>query len=255
MQDLGKNMLIAGPCALESREQAVKIARFVKSCGATHFRAGCWKGQNYPIVDGKPAYMGMGYEGVNILSDIQAIVSIPCVTEVQNSMQYDFVRDFPFIQVGARHMQDFPLLQSIRSNYNGQVILKRGFGNTIDEWIGAAEHLGGPEKVILCERGICSFDRTSTTRWRLDMVGVAYIKECTPYRIIVDPSHGSGDRRLIHLLTKCILPIADGLVVEVHYNPDKSPTDARQTINFKEFEKIADEYRRAKVSNEYERFD
>ena len=139
-------------------------------------------------------------------------------------------------------MQNFPLLQYIAEVAEHPVILKRGLGNTIDEWIGAAEHLGGPDKVIMCERGTSHFDRTPTSRWRLDFNGVAFLKTYTKYRVIVDPSHGSGDRKLVYLLSKAALQIADGLMVEVHMEPDKSPTDALQTIDFLEFERISNLY-------------
>ena len=232
-------LLIAGPCAIESESQAFKIAKFVKEQGADIFRAGCFKGQNKPIVNGKPAFWGLGKDGISILTRIQAELQLPCVTEVQSEEQADWAAacGIQYLQVGARHMQNFPLLKVLH-DVQQTIILKRGLGNTVAEWIGAAEHLGGPDHVILCERGVTHFDRNLVTRWRLDMVGVAHIKAYTKYRVIVDPSHGSGDRNLILLLAKCILPIADGIMVEVHFDPDKSPTDARQTIDFKEFKKV-----------------
>lgn len=238
-------MLIAGPCAIESREQAFEIAEFVKFQGATIFRGGCWKGQNRPIVNGKSAYWGLGLIGIEILYEIQKELEIPCITEIQSIQQLALARHLAYFQVGARHMQNFPLLKAL-ANTNKQIILKRGLGNTVDEWIGAAEHLGGPDKVILCERGVSHFDRTKYTRWRLDFNGVAYIKHYTDYRIIVDPSHGSGDRNLVYSLSKAGLVISDGLMVEVHYDPDSSPTDANQTINFKQFKEVARLYNEQK---------
>lgn len=241
-------MLIAGPCAIESRDLALRIAGFVKAHGATIFRGGCWKGQNRPIVDGKPAYWGLGIEGINILSHIQNKLNIPCVTEVQSESQLRqaLLGKLQYLQVGARHQQNFPLLKALAKSLNKNeiqgVILKRGLGNTVDEWLGSAEHLGGPQKVILCERGVSHFDRTPTTRWRLDFVGVAFIKQHTKYRVIVDPSHGSGDRSLVCALSKAAIQIADGLMVEVHYEPDNSPTDANQTIDFNGFVDIAELY-------------
>ena len=253
-------MLAAGPCAVESREQAFKIAKFVKDCGATIFRAGSFKGQNRPIVNGKPAFWGLGLDAIDILSDIQKELAIPCVTEVQDIIQTDWAirSGLKYLQIGARHCQNFPLLRHIAEilkqtpeqlsyNYGDkaqpfEVILKRGLGNTIDEWIGAAEHLGGPEKVILCERGTVHFDRTPQTRWRLDLVGVAYLKEYTDYRVIVDPSHGSGDRKLVPRLATAGMLISDGLMIEVHYDPDNSPTDAAQTIDFDTFKDLSEVY-------------
>lgn len=240
-------ILAAGPCAVESQKQAFRIATYVRKHGATIFRAGCWKGQNRPIVKGKPAYWGMGTEGAFILNQIQLKLDIPCVTEVQSIDQVKIVIDYgiEYLQIGARHMQNFPLLKYLANYLNShtgaRVILKRGLGSTVDEWIGAAEHLGGPDKVILCERGVSHFDRTEKTRWRLDFVGVAYVKQYTDYSIIIDPSHGSGDRRLVYPLSKAALQIADGLMVEVHYDPKASKTDANQTVDYDTFKQISRE--------------
>ncbi len=238
-------MFIAGPCGIESSEQAFKIAEFVKSKGATVFRAGCYKGMNRPVVDGKPEYLGMGDKGVEILSDIQYTLDIPCLTDMQSVRQAEVLHKYgiAYPQVGARNMDSLELLRQFKKIFNKSkakaIVLKRGPSATVDEWLGAAEHLGGPERVILCERGIVSFDRTKDTRWRLDMVGVAYIKEYTQYRIIVDPSHGSGDHNLIYRLSAAALAIADGLMIEVHPYPLTSPTDGKQTIDFTEFTRVA----------------
>lgn len=243
-------MLIAGPCSLENKEQAFKIAKFVKACGATAFRGGAFKGQNRPIVNGKPEYVGLGRDGVTILQLIQDKLKIPCVCDVQSSQQAlnVFLGNIEYLMVGARNMDNLCLLREIRNMFDTfkterKIILKRGPSATIDEWIGAAEHLGGPKRVILCERGIVTFDRTPITRWRLDMVGVAHIKRYTDYQIIVDPSHGCGDKELVPLLSKMALGIADGLMIETHYEPTKSPTDANQTVDFEAFGNIANMYK------------
>jgi 3-deoxy-7-phosphoheptulonate synthase len=245
-------VLIAGPCAIESKEQAIRIAEFVKECGATIFRGGCWKGQNYPVVNGKLAYWGLGDEAARLMfTEIKCMVGMKIVTEVQSIEQAKLVTSLPFeyIQIGARNMQNFPLLRWLEErtrNLTTRFILKRGLGNTTDEWLGSAEHLDGVDRVILCERGVSHFDRTITTRWRLDFVAVAYIKEYTRYKVIVDPSHGSGDRNLVERLSHAALAIADGLMLEVHYDPNSSPTDARQTINFPTFKRIAEAYKKRK---------
>jgi 3-deoxy-7-phosphoheptulonate synthase len=241
-------MLIGGPCGVESRRQAFKIARFVKGMGATHFRAGCWKGQNYPVVNGKPEYKGLGLEGVKILTSIQRELKIPCVTDMQSVEHAEILRKYniAYPQVGARNMDSLELLRQFRKIFatsEQTIILKRGPSSTVKEWIGAAEHLGGPEKVILCERGTVHFDRHDYTRFRLDFVGVAEVKEYhKDYRIIMDVSHGSGDRNLAISLSRAALSISDGLMVEVHYDPDSSPTDAPQTIDFDTFTTIAGGY-------------
>ena len=241
---------MAGPCGVESRDQAFRIAEFVQRQGATHFRGGAFKGQNRPIVNGKPEYLGLGEEGVEILAKVQDEFKIPCVCDVQSKEQAYLVAKYniKIMMVGARNMDNLCLLRDIRYLYDkynpsGQIILKRGPSATVDEWIGAAEHLGGEDRVVLCERGISSFDRTPQTRWRLDFVGVAHVKKYTNYRIIVDPSHGSGDRELVSLLSKAALAISDGIMVEVHYDPDSSPTDPKQTIDFDTFKEIARIYK------------
>ena len=203
-------------------------------------------------MNGKPAFWGLGTEGAEILGKIRKEVGIETVTEVQSAEQLDDVLHYgiDYIQIGARHMQNFPLIRWLPKRWQGKVILKRGLGNTIDEWLGVAEHLeyGGipRENIILCERGTAHFDRTKTTRWRLDYVGVAYIKQYTDYRVIIDPSHGSGDRNLVYALSKAALAISDGLMVEVHTDPDSSPTDAVQTIDIDTFRKIGKYYEKFK---------
>ena len=242
-------MLIAGPCSVENQEQAFKIAKFVQECGATIFRGGAFKGQNRPVVNGKPEYLGMGEPGVRLLAQIQKELKIPCVCDAQDLQQAFYIHTFgiKYIMIGARNMDNLALLREVGILYRNEprrkIILKRGPSATVDEFLGAAEHLGGPEKVILCERGTVHFDRHHYTRYRLDMVGVAEIKKFNPeYKIIVDPSHGSGNRELIYLLTQCALAIADGVMIETHYNPNSSLTDAPQIVDFDEFKKIAKLY-------------
>ena len=244
-------MLIAGPCAVESKEQAFKIAKFVKENGATHFRGGAYKGQNRPFVNGKPEFRGLGPRGVEILGEVQKSLGLPCVCDAQSMEQVQEIygEDIDYLMVGARNMDNLAFLRTIKvifdfKNITKKIILKRGPSATVDEWIGAAEHLGGPERVILCSRGTVHFDRHDYTRFRLDLVGMAEVKRYHPdYKLIVDPSHGSGNRKLVYLLSKAALAIADGLMVEVHYDPDSSPTDAPQTVSFNEFKKIAELYK------------
>jgi len=243
-------MLVAGPCGITDKSQAFRIAEFVQRQGATHFRGGAYKGQNRPIVNGKPEYLGLGESGLKILAEVQDEFKFPCVCDAQSKEQAYLIAKYniKYMMVGARNMDNLCLLRDIRHLYDtynprGKIILKRGPSATVDEWIGAAEHLGGEDRVVLCERGIVSFDRTPQTRWRLDFVGVAHIKAYTKYKVIVDPSHGSGDRKLTKMLSKCALAISDGIMVEVHYDPDSSPTDAKQTIDFDTFSEIARIYK------------
>jgi len=253
-------LLIAGPCSITDKTQAFKIARFVKKQGATCFRGGLYKGQNHPIVNGKPEYLGIGNDGLIILQKIQEEVGLPCVCDAQTIEQASniLISDIEYLMIGARNMDNLALLRSVRKLYDNfkcsrKIILKRGPSATIDEWIGAAEHLGGPDRVILCERGTVHFDRTPKTRWRLDFVGVAQVKTYYPnYKVLIDPSHGSGDRNLVYNLSKAGLSIADGLMVEVHYDPDSSPTDANQTIDFNEFKKVVTLYKETTNGRKYQ---
>lgn len=236
-------LIIAGPCALESYSQGLAICKAVTDLGANIFRAGIWKGQNRPIVKGKPCYWGIGDEGLKILQEIKSHCKTPIVIEVQSEEQLlkALAVDIDIIQVGARQMQNFPLIRRL-ATVNKPIILKRGLGNTIDEWVGIAEHLGvnGNNNIILCERGVVSFERSQETRWRLDVLAIPQIKYDYPqYKIIADISHGVGRRELVIPMAKAVLGAgADGIMVEVHTNPEESPTDARQTIDIPTFEKL-----------------
>jgi len=241
---LTSKLVIAGPCGIESREQAFNIAKFVKDNGANVFRGGAFKGQNHPFVNFKPEYLGLGEEALKILSEIQDMLKIPCATDMQSVEQAQLVKtyDIAYPQVGARNCDSLELLRQFKKIFKDtdkQIILKRGPSSTIDEWIGAAEHLGGPSRVILCERGTVHFDRHDYTRYRLDVVGIAEVKNNhSEYTLIFDPSHGSGNRDLVPILTKALFNITDGVMIEVHYNPDESKTDAPQTIDFETFKKM-----------------
>lgn len=240
-------MLFGGPCGIESKEQAFRIAEFVQSCGTNLFRCGAYKGQNRPVVNGNPEYLGLGDKGVKILSDIQKKLGMQVACDMQSVRQAEILRkyDIAYPQVGARNCDSLELLRQfnrIFKNSGKKIILKRGPSTTIDELLGYAEHLGGAERVILCERGIVSFDRTNFTRWRLDFVGVAIIKEKTDYKVLIDPSHGSGLHYLVPKLCKAALQIADGIMVETHYEPLSSPTDHYQTVDFDIFRQIAKNY-------------
>jgi len=241
-------MLFGGPCGVEDREQIFKIANFIKSCGTNLLRAGAYKGQNSPTVNDIPEYLGMGDEGVKLLAEVQDKLGMQVACDMQSVRQAEVLKEYniAYPQVGARNCDSLELLRQFRKIFrktDKTIILKRGPSTTIKELLGYAEHLGGSDNVILCERGIVTFDRTKETRWRLDFVGVAYIKEFTKYRILIDPSHGSGMRELVLPLSKAALEIADGLMVEVHYHPLSSPTDALQIIDFPEFIRISKLYK------------
>jgi len=233
----------AGPCAIESEKQAMQIAKEVARYEGVIFRGGAYKGQNRPIVKGKPCFWGLGEEGLQILHRIKQVFGIQVSTEVQSVEQLKLALDYgiDYLQVGARHMQNFPLIRAL-SYVQRPIILKRGLGNTVDEWLGIAEHLraNGNKDVIMCERGVSSFDRTNDTRWRLDCLAIAEIKYQYPhYKVIADVSHGTGRRELALPMAKAAKGAgADGIMVELHYDPDSSPTDGRQTVNFDQFKQI-----------------
>ncbi len=245
---MNNKFLFAGPCGVENREQIFKIARFIKSCGINLLRAGAYKGQNRPIINGKPEYLGMGDDGVKLLAEVQDKLEMQVACDMQSVRQAEILKDYNIFypQVGTRNCDSLELLRQFRKifkNTNKIIILKRGTSVTTKELLGYAEHLGGPDRVILCERGVVHFDRDKLNRWRLDFNAIAYIKHYTKYRIIVDPSHGSGDRNLVYSLSKAALTISDGLMIEVHYDPDVSPTDSAQTIDFDTFKHISKLYK------------
>jgi 3-deoxy-7-phosphoheptulonate synthase len=233
----------AGPCGIESQEQAERIASEISKYPGVIFRGGVYKGQNRPIVRGKPCFWGIGDDGMRILKRIKDIFNIKVSTEVQSIEQLSLALkyDIDYLQVGARHMQNFPLIRAL-SHTLKPIILKRGLGNTVDEWLGIAEHLriNGSRNVIMCERGVVGFDRTNDTRWRLDCLAIAEVKYQFPeYTVIADISHGTGRRELALPMAKAAIGAgADGIMVEVHYDPDSSPTDARQTVDFNQFKQI-----------------
>jgi 3-deoxy-7-phosphoheptulonate synthase len=243
-------MIIAGPCAFEDANQVEEICREVQRAGATVFRAGIWKGQNRPVVKEKPCYWGIGDAGMPVLVHLQEKYKIPCVTEIQSEDQLKLAIDFKLqmLQIGARHMQNFPLIRRIASEWRNPIILKRGLGSTIEEWTGIAEHLAtcGNQKIILCERGIVSFERSQETRWRLDVLAIPQVKTDYPkYQVIADVSHGTGRRELaIQMARAAIAAGADGIMVEVHTDPEKSKTDARQTLGLALFERLVREVNR-----------
>ena len=245
MFDITKRpIVIAGPCAVESEEQAEKICSHVSKYFASAFRAGVYKGQNRPIVNGKPCYWGMGDEGLDVLYRLKKKYNIPVVTEIQSEDQLAKAigSELDILQIGARHMQNFPLIRSIAKKWNKPVILKRGLGSTIDEWMGVYEHLAsnGNKNIMLCERGIVSFERANDIRWRLDVLAIPQIKSDYPDRIVLaDVSHGCGRREFaIPMARAAIAAGADGVIVEVHSNPEESKTDGRQTIDLATYEKL-----------------
>ena len=219
-----KKVVIAGPCSFGTYEELDNIT---KELNVDILRAGTFKGRTSPY-----AFQGLRDEGVEILIDIGKKYNIPVVTELTSIEQVrKYGNKLDIIQIGARNMYNYELLKEV-GKLKTPVILKRGLSATYNEWLLAAEYIknAGNDNIILCERGIRGFD--PTTRNILDIAAVPYIKKNTSYPIIVDPSHATGTRYMIRPLSiASIAAGADGIMVEAHIRPEKSLSDARQTIN------------------------
>ena len=226
-------MLIAGPCTLESYEKALKDAQECKRLGIEYFRAGAFKPRTTPN-----SFQGLREEGIQILSCIKKEIGIKTVTELVSSKFLPLYEDVDIIQIGSRNCQNFELLKQV-APYGKPILLKRGFGMTIQEFIGAADYLKeyGATDIILCERGIKTFE--TATRNTLDFAAVPIIQNETNYKIIVDPSHGTGRQDLVIPMSRAALAIgADGLIVEATENPKEAITDGFQTIDYNQLAKL-----------------
>ncbi len=235
----GKPIVIAGPCSVESKEQTMKVAEAVKRAGASILRGGAFKPRTSPY-----SFQGLGVEGLRILREVGDAVGMPVVTEVLDPRMVDVVAEYAdMLQIGARNMQNFPLLREV-GRIDKPVLLKRGFGSTIEELLYAAEYIlaEGNDQVVLVERGIRTFE--SSTRFTLDIAAVPVLKEKTHLPVIVDPSHPAGRRSLVPPLAKAGLAAgADGIMVEVHPEPDKALSDGAQSLTIEMFESLMRELR------------
>ncbi len=222
----GDFVVIAGPCALENTDQVERTANAVKSAGAHALRGGAFKPRTSPY-----SFQGLGEVGLKLIADSGRRLRLPVVSEVMDVAQLSLMLDYvDVLQIGARNMQNFALLRAA-SKVNRPVLLKRGFGSTIEEWLLAAEYLldGGNDQVVLCERGIRSFD--NTLRNTLDLAGMAWVKERTKLPVIVDPSHSTGVRSLVTPMSLAAAAAgADGLLIEVHPNPEVAMCDGPQAL-------------------------
>jgi len=232
-------VVIAGPCSVESREQLLTIARHVKSQGADMLRGGAFKPRTSPY-----SFQGLGIEGLEILAEARKLTGMPIVTEVMEPEQVGLVANFAdVLQIGARNMQNFPLLRSV-GEQETPVLLKRGFSSTIEEWLMAAEHVvsRGNDNVILCERGIRTFEKL--TRFTLDISAVPILKTLTHLPVVVDPSHAAGRRDLIIPLARAAAAAgADGIMVEIHQKPETALSDGAQSLTFQGFDSLMSELR------------
>ena len=221
----GNFCMIAGPCSVESEEQIVAVAKAVKASGANMLRGGAFKPRTSPY-----DFQGLKAEGIELLKIARQETGLPIVTEIMGTNYLPLFEDVDVIQVGARNMQNFQLLKAVGKMHK-PVLLKRGLANTIEEWIMSAEYImaGGNENVILCERGIRTFERA--TRNTLDLSAVPVIKEKTHLPIIVDPSHATGDYKYIESMALAAVAAgADGLEIEVHNDPPHAWSDGAQCL-------------------------
>lgn len=231
----GNNVIVmAGPCSVESYEQVDIIANEVKQAGAKILRGGAFKPRTSPY-----AYQGMGIEGLQILKEIGEKYDMPVVSELMSSEYIDeFVKYVDIIQIGARNMQNFSLLKEL-GKLTTPILLKRGFSNTIEEWLMSAEYImaGGNPNVILCERGIRTFE--PYTRNTLDISTVPIVKKLSHLPVIIDPSHAAGKWDLVESLSLASVAAgADGLIIEVHHDPEHALSDGAQSLKPKNFKEL-----------------
>jgi 3-deoxy-7-phosphoheptulonate synthase len=222
--------VVAGPCTVESYEQFVASARAVKEAGYEYIRGGAFKPRTSPY-----SFQGLGGEGLKILSEVSKDLGLKAVTEVLDPKDIELVMEHAeILQIGARNMANFSLLKSIGGAIAGTdhgAVLKRGFSATVEEWLLAAEYItsSGGENVVLCERGIRTFE--TSTRFTLDLSAVIVAKRLTDLPVIVDPSHAAGRRDLVIPLSKAsVAAEADGLIVESHHEPREALCDAEQAL-------------------------
>lgn len=239
-----KIVLGAGPCAVESREQIIETARAVKRCGASLLRGGSFKPRTSPR-----SFQGLRDKGLVMLAEAGREAGILTVSEVMSREQLKImIKHIDILQIGARNMQNFDLLRAVGAT-GRPVLLKRGLSSTIEEWLLAAEYLlmEGNRNVILCERGIRTFE--VYTRNTLDLSAVAAAKRLTHLPILVDPSHGTGRRDLVIPMSKAAIAAgADGLLIEVHPTPEKALVDGDQSLNFTEFKELSNEVKRIAIA-------
>lgn len=222
--------IIAGPCSVESEKQVIEIAKAVKQAGATVLRGGAYKPRTSPY-----AFQGLKESGLQLLLKAKQETGMPIVTEIMSVSHIDQFRDVDLIQIGARNMQNFELLKEV-GKMKKPVLLKRGLANTIEEWLMSAEYImsEGTKDIILCERGIRTFE--PYTRNTLDLSAIPLLKELTHLPVIVDPSHASGLSRLVKPLSLAAVGAgAQGLMIEVHNDPEHALCDGAQSLRPEQF--------------------
>ena len=232
-------ILIGGPCSVESEEQIRSASELLVKLGLTTLRGGCYKPRTSPY-----SFQGLGLEGLKLLAKMREEYGLNVITEARDATHIDEIIEYTdVIQVGAKAMYDQGILRAC-SKIKKPVLIKRGFGTTLQEFVQAAEFVlsGGNENVVLCERGIRTFE--TGTRFTLDLCGVAWLQEHTNLPIILDPSHAMGYAYGVPRLSKaCVAMGIDGLLIESHPNPKVAKSDAAQQLNFEEFENLLKELR------------
>ena len=231
--------LIAGPCAIESRAQAFAIAEAVRRSGARFFRGGAFKPRTSPY-----AFQGLGEEGLKMLAEVREVYGLKIVTEALDEAGVDMVERYgDMIQIGARNMQNFSLLRRAgRSQL--PILLKRGLAATLDEWLLAAEYImaEGNYNIVLCERGIRTF--AQHTRNTLDLAAIPAVRRVSHLPVIVDPSHGTGKNYMVIPLARAGVAVgADGLIIEVHDQPERALSDGAQALTLEQYQQLVDEVR------------
>ncbi len=231
--------VIAGPCAIESETQLNNIAETVKTTGVQILRGGAFKPRSSPH-----SFQGHGEDGLKLLLGAKKRYGLPIITEIMNQTQLPLFKDVDIIQIGARNMQNFDLLKEVGA-LGKPVLLKRGLSSTVEELLLSAEYIlsTGNDKVILCERGIRTFE--TETRNTLDLSAVVALKQKTYLPVFVDPSHAAGKRSFVEPLTKAAIAVgADGVMIEVHNNPAKALCDGAQSMNLEDFSCLMAEIKR-----------
>jgi 3-deoxy-7-phosphoheptulonate synthase len=237
-------VVIAGPCSVEGREMLRNIGRHIQNSGAKILRAGAFKPRSSPY-----AFQGLGVKGIRYLADVRMELGIPIITEVMDTRDVELIAKFSdIVQVGARNMQNFSLLKVLGS-IDKPVLLKRGLSNTIEELMMSAEYImsSGNERVILCERGIRTFE--TYTRNTLDLSAVAVIKKESHLPVLLDPSHGTGHWDLVGPMSLAGVAVgADGLMIEVHHKPEEALSDGPQSLLPKTFDNVMHELKKVAVA-------
>lgn len=233
----GRFTIIAGPCSIESMEQTLSIGRAVKKAGASFLRGGAFKPRVSPY-----NFQGLGDDGIHILNEAGKKLNIPVISEILSEDKIEFfTQNVDIIQVGSRNMHNYSLLKAL-GKCGKPILLKRGFGATIDELLFSAEYImsGGSEDIILCERGIRTFE--DSTRNTLDISAIPVLKRLSHLPVIVDPSHAGGMDWLVSPLSKAALAVgADGIMVEVHNDPSNAKSDGAQSITPEAFHSLVNE--------------